>query len=166
MTDKLKQTIKEEVEKLPKEKQEAINSFDWVKILEEVGKKYLFNESETNDLQVETLLVLVGIEDLDLYANNVENNVGTSKDQAEKITEEVRQVIFIPIYDILVEKIKKSERVKNPNPEQTLDFILSGGDYSVFSEKRGIPDESEGTEVSNVPRKPGRITDIKSKFTI
>ena len=86
MTEKLQQTIKEEVLKLPKETQEAINTFDWGSMAEEIGKKYLLSESEINDFQVETLLVLVGLEDGNLYALNIENNVGISKDEAIKIT--------------------------------------------------------------------------------
>jgi len=136
MTEKLKNIIKEEMAKLPKENQEAINTFDWVNIAEEIGKKYLLDESEINDLQVETLLILIGLEDPDLYANNIENNVGTSKDEANKIAEEVIQKIFVPINGILIEDIKKSGKSKNPNTEQTLNFILSGGDYSSFLEEK------------------------------
>ena len=64
MTDKLKKIIQDEVGVLPKETQGAINSLDWVSIAEEIGKKNLLNESEINDLQVETLLTLVGIEEM------------------------------------------------------------------------------------------------------
>lgn len=132
MTEKLKQIIKEEVMKLPKEAQEAINTFDWVKVSEEVGKKYLLNESEINYFQIEIWLVLIGFTDLNFFATNVENKVGTTKDEAIKIAEEAVQKIFIPIYNNLEENIKKNLRNKNPSPEQTLNFILSGGDYSAF----------------------------------
>src|SRR3989344_2165392 len=97
MTEKLKQIIKEEVLKLPKEVQEAINSLDWRGIAEEIGKKYKLNESEINDFQVETLLILVGLEEAEFYVRNIENNVGTSKDEAEKISREAFERIFIPI---------------------------------------------------------------------
>jgi len=180
MIEKLKQIIQEEVLKLPKENQDVINAFDWVKITEEIGKKFLLSESEINNLQVETLLILIGLEDPDLYALNIENEVGTSKDEAKKITEEVRQKIFTPINDTLIENIKKSGKTKNSNPEQTLNFILSGGDYSSFMTL--IPDASSqdiGKEKTNIPArsafstadaggpiKPGKMDDIKSKFTI
>lgn len=146
MTDKLKQTIQEETMKLPKEAQEAINSLDWVKMAEEIGKKFLLSESEINDFQVETLLVLVGIEDGNYYAQNIENNVGTSKDEAEKIAEEALQKIFTPINDILIENIKKSPKSRNPNWQQSLDFILSGGDYSAFMEQKNNASDGETQE--------------------
>mgnify|MGYP001570740597 FL=1 len=95
MIEKLKQTIREEVAKLSREMQEAINSFDWVKVAEEIGKKYKLSEDEIHDLQVETLLVLIGVEYRDLYALNIEENIGTTKEESEKIAEEVFQKIFI-----------------------------------------------------------------------
>ena len=136
MTEKLQKIIKEEIAKLPKENQEVINAFDWVKITEEIGKKYLLGESEIGDLQVETILVLVGLEEPDSYTRNIENEVGTSRNEATKIAEQIFQKIFIPINDVLVENIKKSEKMKDPKWDQNLDFILSGGNYSSFLEKR------------------------------
>jgi len=112
MTDKLKQIIKEEMEKLPQENQEAINALDWAKITEEVGEEYFLDENQVNNLEVETFLVLVGMTDLEFYAINVENQVETIKDDAEKIAEEITQKIFTPIKDILMENIKKTVKVK------------------------------------------------------
>ncbi len=132
MTEKLQQIIKEEVTKLPREAQDAINAFDWANIAEEIGKKYLLEEGEINDLQVETLLVLTGLESGEYYAQNIEDEIGTSEKEAEKIAEEAFQKIFTPISEAIVENIKRSNKSKNPNWEQSLDFILSGGDYSVF----------------------------------
>ena len=147
MTEKLKQIIKEEVMKLPKEAQDAINSFDWIKETEEIGKKYLLGDSEINDFQVETLLVLVGKEDGNYYEQNIENNLGTSKEEAEEMAEEAFQKIFTPIDDKLVENIKNSSKSKNPKPEQTLNFILSGGDYSAFVEGQSENNEELGETV-------------------
>jgi hypothetical protein len=134
MTEKLKNLIKEEMLKLPKEAQEAINSLDWGNVAEEIGKKYLLNESEINDFQVETFLILAGIEYPEAYIANIENEVGTTKADAEKIAEEVLQKIFVPLGNALTENIKKNGKVENGNAEQNLNFILSGGDYSVFLE--------------------------------
>lgn len=162
MTEKLKQIIKEEVTKLPKEVREAINAFDWAKIAEEIGKKYLLNESEINDFQVETLLVLVGLEDGDSYALNIEDNVGTSKDEAVKIADEALEKIFNPISNMLEENIKKNLQNKKPSPEQTIDFILSGGDYSAFVERAG--DETPpGTDKAK-PIGTSSVLDMKDKL--
>ena len=190
MTEQLKQIAKEEIIKLPKEMQETINAFDWVKITEEIGKKYLLTESEINDLQVETLLVLVGLENADYYAQNVENEIGTSKNEAIKIAEEANQKIFTPIANTIEENIKKNLKNKNPNWSQNVDFVMSGGDYSAFMEERGnatpAPIDTQNpskqpfsrvgintparsassTAGAGGPTNTKRMTDIKSKFTI
>ena len=59
MTEELKQTIKNGVEKLPKEIQEVVNNFDWLKVSEEIGKRNLLDEFEINILQNEIGLVLI-----------------------------------------------------------------------------------------------------------
>ncbi|OGI72282.1 hypothetical protein A3C60_00815 [Candidatus Nomurabacteria bacterium RIFCSPHIGHO2_02_FULL_37_45] len=139
MTEKLKEIIKEEVMKLPKEMQEAMNALDWASITEEIGKKYLLNEGEINDLQAETLTVLIGLTDPDLYAIDIENEIGTTKEDAKKIVDEVSEKVFTPISNLWEENIKKNLKSKNSDAGQNLDFVLSGGDYSAFMEKRETP---------------------------
>jgi hypothetical protein len=135
MTEKLKQTIKENLVNLPKESQDTINSFDWGKISEEIGKKYLLTDNEINNLQIETGLVLIGLIRIDKFSFDIENEIGTSKNEAEKITEEIYLKIFKPISETIIRKIKENLKTKNPNWKQTLNFIISGGDYSVFMER-------------------------------
>lgn len=132
MTEKLQQLAKEKISKLPKETREAINSSGWIEITEEIGKKFSLSEININYLVVETLFVLVGIEYADSYEQNIENEVGTSKNEAEKISAEVFEKIFEPIVEKLEENIRKNMKDKNANWEQNTNFILSGGDYSVF----------------------------------
>ncbi len=147
MTEKLQQTIKEEIAKLPKEAQEAINSFDWIKVTNEVGVKFLLSENEINNFQVETLLILTGIERGESYPLNIENNVGTSKEEAEKMADEVFEKVFTPINNIFAKNIKKSGKSQKANPEQTIDFILSGGDYSAFADRPVYTEETQETGV-------------------
>jgi hypothetical protein len=148
MTEKLKKIIQEEIVKLPKELVDVISAFDWVSATEEIGKKYLLNENQITDFQTETMLVLFGIEEPNLYEINIEDEVGTTKADAKKIAEEVVTKIFVPISNALAENIKKSDKVKNGNTEQNINFILSGGDYSAFMEPR---EEVVGREEPVVP---------------
>lgn len=135
MNNKLKQKIEEETLKLPKEWQEVICSFDWEKPSKEIGKKYLLTESEINDLQIEIGLVLVGLEEQNSFALNVENNIGTSKNEAEKITEEVNQKIFKLLLKKRSALVKDNLTIEKHGWDKTINFIVSGGDYSVFIEK-------------------------------
>ena len=126
MNEDLKQKIKEQMEFLSKELQDAIYSLDWLALVEEIRKKYLLSEDDIDNLKTETLLVLTGYEEGEAYARNIENEVGTSKEEAEKITDEMEQKIFTPIYNALTENIKKGVKVQNADAEQNIDFILSG----------------------------------------
>ncbi len=169
MTEKLQQTIKEEVGKLSKEKQEAINSLDWVKVVEEIGKKHFLTDAESiNNLQVETLLVLVGIEDLDSYARNIENEVGTSREEAEEIVKQATELIFTPIYNTLIEKIKNNLKTKAPDWKQAVNFVLSNGNYSVFVEKPDTETSATDSLAPEIKSKPpvgsASVLNIKSKL--
>lgn len=135
MTEKLKQVVEREVSKLPKENREVISAFGWENISEEMGKKYLISESAINDFQVETLLVLCGLQDFDAYKRHVEDNVGTSHAEAEKIANEAVEKIFLPISDKIEDTIKSKIKSAEPAWHQNVDFILSGGNYAAFLRK-------------------------------
>src|SRR3989338_5420746 len=128
MTEKLQETIKKEIAELPKEGREAIATVDWVKIAEEIGSRNQLTEEEIEDFQLETLLVLIGVTDPEFYAVNIENQVETTKEKAEILAKESFEKIFAPIRNTLEENVKNKMKVRNPNAEQNVNFILSGGD--------------------------------------
>lgn len=135
MTEKLKQIAKEEISKLPKERQGIINATGWEKITEEISNKYLLDEEGLNELQIETLLVLIGLEDPHRYTNHIIDNAGVETERAEKITTEVFDKIFIPMSKEMELSVKENLKIQNPSWDQTIDFIISGGDYSYFVKK-------------------------------
>lgn len=135
MKEELKQITKDELVKLPKEIQEAINSLDWGNMSEEVGKKYQLDDIKINKLQTEILLVLVGAELLDNLKINIINNLEIDVDDAEKMNYELNIRIFTPIANTLEMLTKKKVKTWNPKWEQSVNFIISGGDYSVFLDK-------------------------------
>lgn len=136
MTEELKNTIKEEILKLPKEMQQAINGLAWEKIAEEIGKKYSLSESEINHFQAETAIILLGIENPDIYTENIETETRKPKDVAEKIADEAFEKIFKPIKKSIEDAVKSNMANKEMTWQQSVDFILSGGDYSVLIERR------------------------------
>lgn len=132
MTKELQQKMSEEIAKLPRYNQEAINSLDWGDTSWKIGKKNLLTESEINDLQIETGLVLVGLSELDSFAINIENNVGTATAESEEIAKEIYDEIFKPIADKMEIMVKNKIKSQNPKWDQRVNFIISGGDYSNF----------------------------------
>jgi hypothetical protein len=146
MTDNLKNIIREEVAKLPQEQQEAIASVNWVAITEEIGRRYVFEEEALNDFQTETLLVLLGLELPQFFSINVENNVGVGKEDAQRIATEIQQRVFAPINTSMLDKVKKSERIKRSNLQQNINFIMSGGRFSELMDPRAYGEaESQQT---------------------
>jgi len=132
MTEQLKQITKDELVKLPEEKQKVINSFDWATITEKVGLKYFLDETQINKLQTEVLLVLINAEYLDDLKLNIQKNLDTSELEAMNMSDELIKQIFVPIANNLNEVVKSDLRLKNPKWDQSVNFIVSGGDYSVF----------------------------------
>ena len=134
MIEKLQQTMREEISKLPRENQEAIYSVDWLNISEKIAKKYILTEQETIDFQTETGIVLLGLSDFWTYSANIED-IGISKSKSEEMSKEVFQEIFKPIADKIETSIKNRIRIEKIKWDQTINFIISGGDYSNFIEK-------------------------------
>ncbi len=156
MTDKLKQIIEEGSKNLPREIVEVINSFDWVKMGEEIGKKYLIDENEVNILLNEIGFVLVMAKGQDTLAKNIEYDVGTTQNDAMQIVAEINEKIFNPMLKKLELSVRNSFKYKNANWKQTVNFIVSGGNYSAFLEK-----DVEPNVMTNTPN-----ANIKNNFTI
>ena len=135
MTEQLKQKMNEEIAKLAKEKQIAINSIDWGNKTAEIGRRFSLSETEINNLQLETGLVLIGLFDFDLFVSNIENEVGVTAEQAKNMADAILNDIFSPISDKIMLSIKNNVRLSSVSWDKTIDFIISGGDYSVFVEK-------------------------------
>jgi len=168
MTEKLKQQLKEQMEFIPKESQEVIDAFDWVKISEEIGKKYYLDENDINMLQAEIGLTLTGLQEQDTLATNIEDDIVVSKNHAEKITEEIIQKILKPILDELTKNVKSNLKNKNTHWQQNLNFVLSGGDYTAFIRE---PEPEAKAEINPNTNNMGtfnhsKVDDLKSKFTI
>jgi hypothetical protein len=162
------QTIKDELSKLPRETQAAIESLDWLNLVEEISLKHLLTEEETVILQKEVFLALLGLRHADALITNIEDNVGTTKEGATEIAKDLHEKIFVPVANKIEENIK--EKIKNSeiNFEQTVDFILSGGDYSSFVEKRKIqePDEAEEVTKEQIQANLEKTMGTKDKFVI
>lgn len=166
MNIKLQNTIKEEMLTLPKITQETINSFEWIRVSEEIGEKYSLNDDKLDNFQLETFLVLLGLADKEKYMQNVEKNIGISDVESIKIVNEAMEKIFNPIGEIISRKIEENLKNKNPGWKQTLNFIISGGDYSVFMEKDNPKSIIDEIPKITILENSSKIADIKSKFTI
>ncbi len=102
MNDKLRQSFEEQLVYLPEINQQALKSFDWATELLSIGKNYGLHIDELEDLQVETMLVMVGLVQVKDYPNELINKLAISPAEANKIIEQVNDRIFQPIHDYIV----------------------------------------------------------------
>lgn len=118
MNTKTQNIIKEEMTKLPERTQKSINSIDWVNISENIGKKYLLNDEQINNLQLETFLVLIGLVNEDKYIENLKKYIKLDENKILTLEKDVVEKIITPV-------INYYKNSNNSELQKTLDFILS-----------------------------------------
>jgi hypothetical protein len=136
INQRLKENIKEEFKMLPEKTQLVLNNFKFNKVFNEIGKKYYFTEDEIKKLEVETILVLIGLVHINLFSQNIINNMNISEKEMIEIKDEVFKKIFTPIAEKMELLIKDNLSTENISWQQRINFIVSGGDYSVFLDKK------------------------------
>ncbi|MDQ3075746.1 MAG: hypothetical protein M3Q34_01310 [bacterium] len=163
MDEKLKEVIQEYVVKLPKEVQDVLNSFPWADIAIEIGDKIGLVDETLVDLQTETALVLLGLCSSNEYVRNVEDKVGTTKNEAEQVAKEAKERIFNPVAIRIKEAVKNGLENKNITWDQNIKFILSGGNYFFFIDPRG-----EDGDNSETPKlgEPKSIADLREQLSV
>lgn len=102
MNEKIRQQFEEQLVYLPEINQRALRSFDWATELVSIGKTYGLHIDELEDLQIETMLLLVGLTSPDEYEKELIERLAISPIEAEKIIQDVNKHIFSPIHDYIV----------------------------------------------------------------
>jgi hypothetical protein len=103
---KIKESIKEELSKLPIEYQQAISSFGWLKKCQKICEKFNLTETEIHNFKLEVALLLLGLSDIDTLHEFLDNEIGGTG--WEKIEDLVIENIMEPI-GYVIDKIDKNE---------------------------------------------------------
>ena len=151
MDPETEKIIKEQMEKLPAEVRKIfVDPALGEKILN-IGKKNGLNIEQLGIFQLETYLVMLGLVHPDEYPNELKSRLKIDDLKVDNIINDTNREILSGILEKLKEMYKKEEEDldnmdeekiknnlanKNPDWKQNLDFVLSGGDYSVFLERR------------------------------
>jgi hypothetical protein len=99
MNDTLLSSIREQLAKLPKPNQQAINCFDWQRKCSEIGEEHNLLDSDITGLQAEVALVLMGLSDLRTLHRYIDDEIaGTGWQDIEA---SVVNGIIAPIAEIL-----------------------------------------------------------------
>jgi len=173
MDETLTTDLKKQFQALPKEVQQAISAADLPTKLQEIVKNNKLMIDQAGGLEIETTLVLFGLEPLENYVANLIKNVGLSSIQASVVAHDVNESIFKNIRETLkkineqiAEENKKTEiQQNNPTKEQILAGIekpetLKNTEQPIGPIKINIPTEvhpemaKEGIEIkinNNLP---------------
>ena len=98
----------EQLALLPSLNQSAIQSIDWMGLLIDIGKSHGIDHEDILDLQLETMLVLVGLEDPNNYENQLIAILALSPAEADKLITDITEQIFTPIANYIISNSQTS----------------------------------------------------------
>ncbi|HQV64667.1 MAG TPA: hypothetical protein PKZ56_00290 [Candidatus Paceibacterota bacterium] len=102
MNEKLKQQFEEQLIYLPDINQQALKSFDWATQLLSIGHQYGLHIDQLEDLQMETMMLLVGLISPEQYPDHLTEKLAVSPTEISKIIEQINHQVFIPIHDYII----------------------------------------------------------------
>jgi len=95
--------IENNLTKLPPKLQEAITSSDVLEKLRKLSQKYRLHLDQGQVLEIETYMVLLGIDEAEEYEKNLERELKTTSEVAKNIANDVAKEIFLSIRNVLKE---------------------------------------------------------------
>jgi len=116
MDNDTQKILTEQFNKLPTNIRDAILSVDYRSKLQTITKNNKLMIDQAGKLEMETMLVMLGLEPLTDYTDNLVKNAGLSKNQAIAIAHDVNELIFKNIRESL-KKINEEAEKNNENPE-------------------------------------------------
>jgi hypothetical protein len=136
MDDLLKTKLKKQYEMLPVELQKAIASADLATKLQDISKKNRLLIDQAGDLEMETMIVLLGLEPLTNYTNNLIKNANMSQVLASAVAHDVDEMIFKNIRESLrkinneeesfVDNLEEGIKVPEVSVEPSREDVISG----------------------------------------
>lgn len=112
MEPETQKIIAEQMKIIPSDVRAAIIAPDYQNKIREIADKHNLPIEEAAKLEMETTLVMIGLEPLADYPVNLEKELGLSEIQANEITLDVGEAIFRPVESSL-------EAMNEPEPEET-----------------------------------------------
>ena len=150
MNDEIKNILEEQFKKVPKRVQSVLLSAEFRKKIRNVGTAHQLTFQQLGKLEDETVLVLLGLEPMAEYPENVEKEVGVKENIAQTITTDILNNVIEPVKQdlgiFLTQQLKEDEdQIKNG--VQTSTMPKSTEKASTLKQKM------EGGERENVEEK-------------
>ncbi len=118
MNDETQKIIAEQMKKLPEDVKQAIISVDYKTKLQEITKKQKLLIDQAAKLEMETTLVMIGLEPMTDYIDNLQREMELPPVRAKEVAMDVNELIFKPIR---VSLQKMNEELK-PTEEKVTKF--------------------------------------------
>ena len=112
MNDEVKKIIGESYKRLPFDLKKAIVSNETRQRLQAVVERHQLYSDQTDDLEMETALVMLGLRPPADFITNVKNALNVSEEKARAIAEDINTEIFRPVR----ESLKKIHNISETPP--------------------------------------------------
>ncbi len=118
MDTETQKIINEQLENLPKAMKEALLASNYQNKVQDIAKKYQLMIDESGKLYIETTLVMLGIEPISNFFDNLVQNIGIPEAKAVSIANDIDDSILKSIRGYLIEINKQFKAPKNNDTEQ------------------------------------------------
>jgi hypothetical protein len=107
--------IKEYFSLIPPELQQFIVARTWKNKLEVISKNYALSEEQSANLEIEVLLVLIGLKDIEEFEKNIQEQLGINPELAGKVATDIEDQVFSDILHLIFEAEEEINNVVTPN---------------------------------------------------
>ncbi|HVV38794.1 MAG TPA: hypothetical protein VHD31_00515 [Candidatus Paceibacterota bacterium] len=114
MAEDFTKEIEAKLAELPEDVQEAILSNNWEQKVAAIAQAHHLHIDQTEKLGSETLMLMLGFTDANNFPSNLVNEVGISKEEADKIAGEVNSQILLSIRESMKTGPAASTTVSTP----------------------------------------------------
>lgn len=159
--------LKEYINELPSELKQAIFSVDYQKQLQEIVRRNKLMIDQAGKLEVETTLVMTGMEPIKDYTDNLVKNVGLNRNLATIVAHDVDELIFKNIRESLRKINEEEMEAENTTSnEPSREQILSEIENPSLIKENSVSLSSLGSNsniIKPAPEKLGQNIEIRKE---
>lgn len=140
--EEIKKVIKQQYAILPEEIRQALSSAKNTEAVDKIANESRFDEYQTEALEIETSIVLLGLDHPSKFIKNIQNELRIPYDLAKEAAEKINIQVFRPIREAL-KGIHGIEDNRQPSPPTNYQLQATS---SAKSSLTTIPAEFPGAE--------------------
>jgi hypothetical protein len=131
--EKIAQKFEEEISKLPVIHSQAIRSINWIETVEKISKDQGLDETETEDVVIETGLALLGLRDFETFSEKIEEIIVIEKKSTE-VSEKIISQILYKVLDIVNPGTPENSQqvISNATVEKESGFLINNSKFSIL----------------------------------